>query len=171
MMQMLAAGGVPVMTDARRQADEDNRRGYYEFEPVKTTKADASWLDQAPGKAVKLVFALLHDLPGEFRYRVVFMQRKLEEVLASQKIMLQRSGQDADAVKDEDMMRLFQKALARTEAWLRQQPNFEVLYVDYNRLVADPAPWAQRINDFLGGRLDVAAMIAAVDPVQYRNRR
>src|SRR5262249_30630691 len=88
MMQMLDGGGVPVLTDNIRAADTDNPRGYYEFEPVKATKRDATWLPAARGKAVKMVSQLLYHLPPGETYRVLFLERDLEEVLASQEKML-----------------------------------------------------------------------------------
>ena len=88
MMQMLQAGGMPLLTDGRRAADGDNPKGYCEFEPAKRLKDDASWLGAAEGRAVKLVSALLFDLPPERRYRVIFMTRDLDEVLASQRDLL-----------------------------------------------------------------------------------
>ncbi len=169
LMQMLAAGGLPPLTDGVRKADEDNRRGYYELEAVKKTKTDASWLAAAPGKVVKIVYRLLYDLPPDYRYRVVFVQRRLEEVLASQRIMLQRQGKETGA-DDAVMMRVFRKELAKVREWLRGQPNFSVLYVDYNRLVVRPQGRAARLNEFLGGGLKLEAMVAAVDRAQYRNR-
>ncbi len=169
MMQMLAAGGLPLLSDGVRKADEDNRRGYYELEAVKRTKADASWVAAAAGKTVKLVYVLLYDLPAEYHYRVVFLQRRLEEVLASQKIMLQRQGKPAGA-DDAAMMRVFRRELAKVREWVRAQPNFSVLDVDYNRLVVQPRIDAAAINEFLGGGLNLDAMVAAVDPAQYRNR-
>ena len=66
MMKMLEAGGVPPLCDGERTADSDNPNGYYEFEPVKNTKNDPSWLRDAPGKAVKMVYSLLYDLPETF---------------------------------------------------------------------------------------------------------
>jgi len=169
-MQMLAAGGLPVLADGVRKADEDNRRGYYELEAVKKTKTDASWLADAPGKVVKMVYLLLYELPPDYHYRVVFLRRRLEEVLASQKIMLQRRGKETGA-DDAAMMSIFRKDLAKVEAWLRAQPNFSVLYVYYNQLVVQPQVHAAEINEFLGGGLNIGAMAAAVDPAQYRNRR
>src|SRR5262245_20267166 len=92
MMQMLDRGGIPAVTDRLRAADEDNPRGYYEFEAVKRTKQDASWLPAARGRAVKLVSSLLYDLPNSEAYRVLFMQRDMDEVLESQEKMLARLG-------------------------------------------------------------------------------
>jgi hypothetical protein len=171
MMKMLAAGGLPVLTDGIRQADEDNPEGYYEFERVKALpKGDHAWLAEAQGKAVKVIAALLEYLPPGYTYRVIFMHRRMEEILASQRKMLQRRGEDADRVSDEEMARLFQKHLQRVRAWLATQPNVAVLDVDYNRLLADPWPYAEQINRFLGGGLDVARMVQAVNLNLYRNR-
>ncbi|HYH50718.1 MAG TPA: sulfotransferase family protein, partial [Acidimicrobiia bacterium] len=96
MMAMLAAGGLPLLVDNVREADEDNPRGYYEFEAVKHMKEDTSWLADAGGKVVKMVSALLTDLPGGHPYRVVFMERNMAEILASQRTMLSRQGHTVD---------------------------------------------------------------------------
>jgi hypothetical protein len=170
MMRMLQCGGLPVVVDGVRAADEDNPLGYYEFEAVKRTAADATWLDEARGKAVKLVYRLLYDLPPTCAYRVLFMRRRMEQVLASQRKMLERSGAAVEAVPDQQMARLFQAELAKVQRWLAGQPNFSVLEVDYNGLLAGPGPHIARINAFLGGGLDQAAMCRAVDPSLYRNR-
>ena len=171
MMQMIAAGGIPPLTDEVRAADEDNPKGYYEYEPVKKTKEDPSWLEQARGKVVKMVYRLLYDLPQGYHYRVVFTLRKLEEVIASQNVMLQRRQKAGGGLSDEKLREVFAAEIDRTRQWLAEQPNFEVLYVDYNELIRDPTPQATRINEFLGGQLDTAAMAATVDPTLYRQRR
>ncbi|MDW8316999.1 MAG: sulfotransferase domain-containing protein [Anaerolineae bacterium] len=171
MMRMLEAGGLPVLTDRLRAADEDNPKGYYEFERVKQLdKGDHAWLPEAQGKAVKVISALLEHLPPDYPYRVIFVERRMEEVLASQKKMLARRGEPTDRVSDEEMARLFAKHLQKVKLWLSAQPNFRVLYVDYNRMVADPWPYVRQINQFLDGRLDEARMVEVVDPALYRNR-
>ncbi|RUL86201.1 sulfotransferase family protein [Tautonia sociabilis] len=170
MMRMLDVGGLPVMTDAVREADVDNPRGYYEFEPAKKTKDDPSWLEQAEGKAVKMVYQLLYDLPSNRRYRVLFMRRAMEEVLASQRKMLSRLGRDDGGIPDEKMAALFRSQLSKFEAWAANQPHLSLLDVDYNRMVSDPIPLLASINDFLGGILDTTAMAAVVEPDLYRNR-
>ena len=103
MMRMLESGGIPVLIDGVRDADEDNPQGYYEYEPVKKTKEDTTWLQQASGKAVKMVYQLLYDLPPHYQYRVVFMRRRMSEVLASQKIMLNRRGKTDTSIADEKL--------------------------------------------------------------------
>jgi hypothetical protein len=169
MMKMLEAGGLPVLVDNVREADVDNPRGYYEFEPVKTLKSDASWVGPARGKAVKMVYLLLLDLPAGHEYRVLFMRRNLDEILASQKAMLDRLGK-ASPLDDTKMAALFRDGLARFDAWVEGRPNFKVLDVSYNAMMTDPAPLAREVDRFLGGSLDLDAMTRVVDPSLYRNR-
>jgi len=171
MMKMLEAGGLPVLTDEIRTADEDNPRGYYEFERVKQIETDKAWLPEARGKAVKMIAALLKHLPADYHYQVIFMQRKMKEILASQRQMLIRRGEPTDMVSDERMAALFEKHVQQVQHWLAEQPNLDVLYVHYNHVLADPLPHARRINDFLGGTLDVERMVAVVEPGLYRQRR
>jgi hypothetical protein len=96
MMRMLDAGGIPALTDHIRAADASNPNGYYEYEPIKKTKEDPSWLPAAIGMAVKMVHVLLLDLPLTCAYRVVFMQRDIEEIIESQNRMLERLGKNSN---------------------------------------------------------------------------
>ena len=171
MMQMLAAGGVPVLNDNVRKADEDNTRGYFEFEPVKRTKDDASWLEDGRGKVVKMVYSLLYDLPANYEYRVVFMNRNLNEVLASQQSMLDRRGEKGASISTDRLQRIFTDQLEEVRAWLAGQPQFDVMQIDYCNVINDPEGQARRISDFLGGGLDQALMAAEVVPLLYRQRR
>jgi hypothetical protein len=170
MMKAIHAGGIEPIVDHVRKADEDNPKGYYEFEPVKKTKEDASWLSGAPGKVVKMVYRLLYDLPPNHAYRVVFMQRDLKEVLASQKKMLDRSGKTGGAIPDEQMAALFTAELQKCEKWLAEQPNFKVLYISHRDMISDAPAQVEKINAFLDGGLDTSAMARIVDPALYRNR-
>lgn len=171
MMKMLEAGGVPVLTDEIRTADGDNPKGYYEFERVKQIdKGDTAWMADAPGKAVKVISALLQHMPPEYEYQVIFMYRDLHEVLASQQKMLHNRAEDANAVDDAEMARLFDMHLAQIDEWMSQQPNMQVLHVDYNAMLLEPAPYVMQIDQFLPRPLDADAMQAIVDPNLYRNR-
>ena len=169
-MSSISAGGIEPLVDHIRKADEDNPKGYYEFEPVKKTKTDAAWLDDASGKVVKMVYRLLYDLPDTHWYKVVFMQRDLNEVLASQSKMLERSGKSAGALPDEKMQTLFSAELTRCKKWMAEQPNVKVLHVDHRDMITDSLEQARKISEFLDGGLDVNAMAAVVDPDLYRNR-
>ncbi len=172
MMAMLEAGGIAPLTDHQRQPDQDNPRGYYEFERVKKLpEGDVAWLPQAVGRAVKVISALLPHLPADYAYRVIFMRRNLQEVLASQRQMLSARGRPADPSDDAQMAVLFERHLQQTERWLAAQPHMRVLYVSYNALLAQPSDEIARINAFLGGGLDTLAMQRVVDQSLYRQRR
>ena len=170
MMRMLEAGGVPVLTDHRRMADEDNPEGYYEYERVKQIEEDQEWLDQARGHAVKMVSALLEHLPPDYHYKVVFMRRDMGEILASQRKMLERLGESRGEVGDATMARLFAQHLAKVTRWLETQPNVDALHVSYNEVLADPIGQASRVSRFFESKLEVMAMVEVVDPGLYRNR-
>jgi hypothetical protein len=168
MMQMLEHGGVAIVTDHIRSADTDNPRGYYEFEKVKKIKQDASWLPQTRGKAFKMVSQLLYDLPPNQRYRIIFMERDMEEMLLSQEKMLKRL--ERSAAPREEIRRSYTLHLERLHNWLRQQRNMEVLCVRYNDLMERPRGQAERVREFLGGKPNVERMVTQVDPSLYRNR-
>jgi hypothetical protein len=169
MMQMLENGGVEVVTDGIRSADADNPKGYYEFEQVKTIRRDASWLPATRGKAFKMVSQLLYDLPPSETYRIVFMERDLGETLLSQEKMLTRLGRAA--APREQMKRALTLHLERLHEWLSLQGNMEVLLVRYNDLVGQPCEQTGRVGEFIGGSLDVEAMVKTVDLSLYRNRK
>ncbi|MEA3406983.1 MAG: sulfotransferase domain-containing protein [Chloroflexota bacterium] len=171
MMRMLEAGGVPTLTDGVREANADNPDGYYEFERVKALEHDKEWVQEARGRAVKVISALLEHLPRGHTYKVVFMERHLDEVLASQRRMLQREGKPTDEVNDESLRELFEKHLAESKDWLRKQPHVEALYICYNEAIADPSKAAASVNRFLGGNLDEEAMSNVIDPTLYRQRK
>ena len=140
LMSMLDAGGIPPITDNIRTADEDNPKGYYEFERVKALdKGDTAWVADAQGKTVKVISALLKYLPADYQYRVIYIRRNMPEILASQRKMLVRRGEDPDKVDDEQMTALFEKHVSQVEGWLREQPNMQVLFVHYSDILADPA--------------------------------
>lgn len=172
MMQMLAAGGMPVLTDGERTPDPDNPRGYLELERVKQLKSDTSWLGSAAGHAVKIIHLLLQDLPTTHQYDVLFMERDIGEVLRSQSAMLARSGRPGAQLTPERLAAVYQSQLATVRQWLSERPCFRVHLVRYAELVANPAESVDAIRNFLrgGSALNSDAMRAAVDPSLYRNR-
>lgn len=171
MMRMLEAGGVPVLVDGVRRADLDNPNGYYEYEPVKFLKQDSSWVAGASGKAVKMVYLLLHDLPPLLGYNVIFMRRVLEEIVASQDEMLRRNGTQVSPGESRRLIGLFRHELRTFEAWLATTRNFRVLDVDYNRTLDNPQETSARIRGFLGADLDEKRMQSVVMRALYRHRR
>ena len=173
MMNMLAAGGLEILADGERVADIDNPKGYFELERIKDLEkeTDKSYLRAARGKAVKVISFLIKDLPDENDYRVLFMRRDLDEVLASQQKMIDRLASADTAADAEAMKEAFRNDIARVRVLCRTRPNFALFEVRYREAVADPAAACRAVNTFLGGRLDEAAMRAAVDAALYRNRK
>ena len=163
MMQMIEAGGITALTDNLRPPDIHNPRGYFEYEPVKRIAQDASWIDAARGKAVKIIYRLLPHLPSDFRYRVIFMDRDLGEVFASQRDMLRARGDAAADQQEERIIAEFAAELQQTRSWLSAQPNIRTLGALYADIISDPARWSSQLSTFLDG-LDVSAMAAVVDP-------
>jgi hypothetical protein len=169
-MKMLEAGGLRVVTDGLRTADEDNPKGYYEDERVKRLhkEEDKAWLRDARGKVIKIISFLLKSLPAEHNYQVILMHRNLREIVASQNKMLARLGKPND-LPDEMAVQLLASQV-KDAAFFLQRPQFEVLELQYAETLASPRPQAERIARFVGGSLDVDRMAAVVDKELYRNR-
>jgi hypothetical protein len=173
MMKMLTAGGLEIMTDEIRTADEDNPKGYFELEQVKDLDKsdDKTWLDNCRGKVVKIISFLLKDLPDNYHYKLLFMRRNLEEVMASQNKMLVRRGEATDEANDDKMIAAYKNHLRKIEFLMGEKPNFEYIDINHRDVVENPVEQAQRVSDFLGGGMDVGEMAGAVDKNLYRNRR
>jgi hypothetical protein len=168
-MQVLGAGGVPLLADAARAPDADNPLGYFEWAPAKRLPRESGWVAGARGRAVKVVHALVPSLPPGPRYRVLLVRRAWSEVLASQAAMLARRGERAPDLADERLVAVYEAQLAELAAWAlsREAPLLEVLHA---RLLAAPEAACEEIAAFLGGGLDVAAMARAVVPALHRRR-
>lgn len=171
MMQMLEAGGMPIMTDNIRKPDVDNPRGYYEFEKAKEIKEDSSWMKDCFGKAFKMVSALLYFLPEDNAFKVIFMKRDMQEMLASQKMMLERLGQNDNNLSDEEMAQKFAKHLQKVVDWLAEQDNIDTIFIDYNEVIQDPNENVKSVNRFLGGDLNLDKMVGVVERSLYRQRK
>jgi len=170
MMQMMSAGGMPVLTDGQRSADDNNPRGYFELEAVKSLARNQDVLAQAEGKVVKVISSLLPSLPKDFEYRVVFMCRPLEEVVSSQNRMLERLGKEVPPTLTGAVIAAFKEHLRKVRSWLSQQPNIKVLYVDYPAIVQAPEEQVAKICAFLGRELDGAAMIRQIERSLHREK-
>jgi len=169
MMKMLMAGGMEVLTDNVRKADIDNPEGYFELEKVKGIKEDSSWLKEAQGKVFKMVSMLLYELPEDYRFKIIFMEREMSEVLASQRKMLDRlKPGDRDAFIGSG--EIYAKHLAEMKAWLSGRGNIKVLYMNYNEMMEAPALAAAKVKEFLRLGLDEEKMAGVVKRDLYRNR-
>ncbi len=166
LMQAIAAGGVAPLTDGLRTADEDNPRGYFEFEPATRLRTDSSWLPQARGKVVKLVLPLLPYLPPGETYRIIVIQRDLSEVAASQRRMLERlqRADQAAVLSERELYRAYCAHEEEVFRWLELRSEIAVLALDYADTLHDPWAAAARVAAFLGSAVDVKAGAAAIAP-------
>jgi len=170
MMQMLAAGGMPILSDGERQADEDNPRGYLEWERIKQLPKDPGCIAEAEGKAVKVVSRLLTSLPNVHDYRVILMQRPLPEVLASQEVMLRRRGTAKLGTDPSAIATAFESHLREVDAWLGSKSYLKILRVPYHDVLHDAEDIGWKLIQFLEISLDLEAMTRQIDATLYRNR-
>jgi LPS sulfotransferase NodH len=169
LMQVLAAGGLPPLADDARPPDADNPRGYFEWQPAKRLPAQSGWLAEAQGRAVKVVHALVPALPEGFAYRLILVRRAFAEVLASQERMLARRGETSPPLPPSRLAAIFEAQLAEVAAFARER-GAPLLEVSHARLLAEPGGACAEIAAFLGGGLDAAAMVRAVEPALHRQR-
>lgn len=170
-MRMIDAGGIPALSDDHRAPDENNPHGYFELEAVKATGRDASWVEAAAGRSVKVIHALLPRLPEGHRYDVILVERDLHEVAASQRAMLVRGGAPGgDASEDARWAQVFARQLEETRRWLDDAPHVRWTSVAHRRLLRDPVGSARSLATFLARPVDVERMAAQVDATLYRSR-
>ncbi len=170
MMRRLAEGGAPILTDGKRATDPDNVRGYYELEAVKGTARDASWVALAQGRVVKVISSLLGHLPTAFNYRVLFMRRALDQVVRSQRAMLDRLATTPTGEDETRAREALAEHVVEVETWLETAGHMRVLAVGYERVLAHPEHEIDRVLRFLELPLDAAAMLRAVEPQLQRQK-
>ncbi len=170
MMQMLVAGGMAPLSDGERQADADNPRGYLEWERIKQLPTDPGCIAEAEGKVVKVISRLLLALPAGYEYRVIFMQRPLPEVLASQDQMLRRRGTYKAGVDAAAISAAFEKHLREVYTWLEDKSHVKALKIQYHDVLQDSKAIVQKLAEFLAVELGQDAMTRQVDASLYRNR-
>jgi hypothetical protein len=169
MMRMLAAGGLPVLCDSQRPADADNPRGYFELEAVKNTAADASWVERAPGNVVKVISFVLPHLPRDREYRVLFLRRPLDQIVRSQRVMLERRGEPLGP-NDSDAYGMLAEHLVDIDTWRETARHLRWLGVNYERVLAEPRRESARIAAFFEVELDVDAMASTIELALHRQR-
>ena len=168
MMQMLYAGGMPVLADEVRPPDENNPRGYLEWEPVKRLRREPQSISKGEGKVVKVVSPLLTSLPSDHAYRVIFMLRAICEILRSQAEMIRRRSATTSPHSAQSLTLAYQRHLVEVFAWMEHQNNVQAIKVDYADIIKNSAVQAERIRRFVDLNLDVDRMIRAVDPLLHR---
>jgi len=168
-MQMLQKGGMEILTDNARKADESNPKGYFEYEKVKALQRDSSWLQDGDGKAVKIIAQLLKYLPSYFEYKIIFIERNMEEILLSQEKMLEKMGQKTQS-HNTVLSNIFKKQIEDTKKWLEFQNNISTLYITHRDAIFHALETAKQINEFLGFNLNEKEMMQVVDPSLYHQR-
>ncbi len=170
MMQMLDQGGMEIFSDGLRQPDENNPKGYYEHELVKSLARNKSWLKDATGKAIKIISHLLMELPAQYQYKIIFMERDLDEVLMSQHKMLIRDGKAKDGAINLKLVNAFKQNLERIKIWAPKQSHVEIIYVSHKNMINNPMEELKKVNQFLGNNLDIEAMAKVVDKSLHREK-
>jgi predicted AlkP superfamily phosphohydrolase/phosphomutase/tetratricopeptide (TPR) repeat protein len=170
MMQLLVAAGRQALTDSKRAADQDNPLGYFEFEKAIELAKDTSWLQQARGKVVKIVAQLLPHLPSNEHYHIIFMERDLTEVIASQKTMLARQSRRGAELDEQKLRHTYTSQLNRVHTQLARRPEVRMLTVSYSDLVADPMTQVSALAEFLRAPFDSQAAANAVRPDLHRQK-
>lgn len=171
MMKMLKSVGIPVLEDGIRKPDENNPNGYFEYELVKKLKQDDKWLDDAKGFAVKIVATLLQYLPKRIHYKIIFMERDINEIISSQRKMLSRMKNEENAQDDSTMSKIYTQHLEKVKLYANKNKNMDVLYISYNEMLINPYKEGKKISTFFGSCLNVSEMISAVDKDLYREKR
>ena len=170
MMQMLDKGGLDIFTDGLRTPDENNPKGYYEHELVKSLARNKAWVKEAKGKAVKVISHLLFELPANYHYRIIFMERDLDEVLKSQHHMLVRDGKAKDDTINIRLVNAFQQNLQKVKDWAPKQGNIDILFVSHRNLIDNPTEELTKVSTFLGGNLNIQEMASVVDKSLHREK-
>jgi hypothetical protein len=127
---------------------------------------DNSWLELAQNKSVKVVAPLLKFLSPKYRYKVIFMNRDLSEIIKSQQKMI---GKNADVLPLK-LFEAYQKQLKQVEIWKNKEPGVEIIYLDYKQVLDQTEEVAKKLSSFIGLELNTSEMITCVDKTLYRNK-
>ncbi len=172
MMQILEKGGLEIYSDKERKADDNNPKGYYEHEAVKRLARDKKWLEETKGKAIKIISHLLFYLPSKYNYKIIFMQRNIKEIIASQQKMLEKDGKSKKnlSIYPLGLEKSFLNNLEKVKKWHSKNYNVDIMYINYSDVIEDPEVQILKIKEFLKKDLDIEAMKNAVDVNLYRNK-
>jgi hypothetical protein len=171
MMQMLQAGGLKILEDKSKEADDNNPNGYFEYELAsKLPEGNDSWLEKAENKAVKVVSYYVQHLSPKHEYKVLFMERNIDEIVMSQRAIAIEDGKKVHKKEVKMMADYFNNHIKQTKQWISLQPNFGVLYLSYNSIIKDPNSAVSSINEFLELELDEEKMKKVVDKKLYKHK-
>jgi len=168
-MQILYAGGIPIAFDSRsRPPDKNNPKGYYELEGGKIINKlmEGTFpLDKYKGKFIKITSFGMRFLP-EGKYKVIYTQRNIEEVLDSMEKMTRKKDDNREEIRGS-----FLKLDKLVHDMIQERNDIEPLFVNYNQIIKDPENNITKIHRFLKeADADLDEMIQSVDLDLYRNR-
>ena len=168
-MQILLAGGAPVVFDNSRRTDQNNPKGYYELEGGKIINKliDGTFpLDEHKGKFIKITSYGLKYLPAG-KYKIIYSERNIEEILDSMEKMADIKDTERDETRES-----FIKLNSMIKNYIRDREDVGVLLINYNNILSDPSTNIKKIYDFLGlADINLEKMIDAVDKKLYRQKR
>jgi len=172
MMQMLDHAGIEIYTDKIREADSNNPKGYYEHNNVKSLRRNKRWVAESMDKAVKVISNFIPHLPLIYNYKIIFMERDLDEILTSQREMLMKLGaKDRHEEYPLQVMNSFKKSRDKSKLWASKQSNIEMIEVAYSDVIDNPFEEALRISEFLDHRVTPEDLIKPIDTKLYRQRK
>ena len=170
MMQILQSLQIKLFTDNHRSADESNPKGYFEHQWVKTIEKDNSWLTDVKGKAIKIVSPLIKYLPVDLNYKIIFMNRDLDEIIQSQERMLTENNKKDDATNSEELKQIFLKDLKQSKDWIHTQLHSEVLEILHSKLLKNPETELEKIKSFLKIDINTTLILKVIDKNLYRSK-
>ena len=174
MMQILKNGGISLLVDDIRQADSNNKKGYFEYEKVKSIKRDKTWFKEAEDKAIKIVSIHLTELPDEFNYKIIFMERDMHEIISSQNKMIKNLGNTAATFQNNSkiLSQIFTKQIENIKSSISSKNNIEIIYINYNETIKSPENNCIKIKNFLNDEnIDLSKMIDSIDNNLYREKK
>lgn len=169
LMQILYNGGYPVESDEKRQPDENNPKGYFELEGGKIINRlieKTFPFEQYKGKIIKITAYGLKYLP-QGDYAIIYSERNIEEILDSMEKMAEITDENRTETKE-----IFIKLNSYIKEHIAQRSDCNVLFVNYNEILANPDDNIREIYEFLQqDNANLEAMIKTVDKKLYRNRK
>jgi len=168
MMQILQSMGIKLFIDKHRAPDQSNPKGYFEHELVKTIERNNFWIKDAKGKAIKIVSPLLMYLPVNINYKIIFMNRLLDEIIQSQERMLSERGKENNTINSEVLKQIFIKDLNLSRKWIAKQSQSKYLEISHSKLLENPKPELEKIKTFLDIPIDLRSTIKVIDKKLYQ---
>ncbi len=169
MMQILQAGRLPTAFDNMRKADENNLQGYFELEGGKIINKlmDKTFpMEKYRGRFIKITAFGLTFLPKR-SYKILYMERNLEEVMNSMEKMAKITDENRGETKES-----FKKLNEKVKKDIQSREDVDVLFVNYNGILTSPEENIQKICDFLIlPNSCLTEMIGAIDKRLYRQRQ